>query len=231
MPTSNSRSSGLTLIVVICVTVAGCGDDTGVGGRPSHGLLGNASVSPECGAFNQTCLAQGLDAPLALGATTELSIESRIAGSSGPPITLRSANAAVLKVTGPAVQAVGAGLAGLLFVGPKGQVLDFIHVWVAAAKELRIQRYSRSGLLLGRVHHTVTLLQGDELLISVEPYAAGQPLLGQFELKRSVDGDAVRVVPDAISAWYRVVAVKPGQAKIELEALGLKQCWSIEVQP
>jgi hypothetical protein len=231
LPKTYSRSISLALIAVIGVTVAACGDEAGIGGRPSHGMLGNASVKPECGAFNQTCLAQGLDAPLALNATTELSIASRLAGSSGPPLSLQSANAAVLQVAGPSVQAVGVGLAGLLFVGPKGQVLDFIHVWVAAAQELRIQRYSRSGLLLGRVHDTVTLLKGDELLISVEPYAAGQPLLGQFELKRSVDGDAVRVVPDAISAWYRIVALKAGQAKIELEALGLKQCWSIEVLP
>lgn len=226
-----TRAAVIGVTVAAAAALAACGDDAGIGGRPSHGLLGNASAAPECGAFNQTCLAQGLDAPLALGGTTALTIESRVAGSSGPPITLRSANAAVLLATGAQVQAVGPGLAGLLFMGPKGQVLDFIHVWVATPKELRIQRYTPSGLLLGQVNDAVTLLQGDELLIAVEPYADGQPLLGQFELKRSICGDAVKILPDAVTAWYRVVALKPGKATIELSALGLKESWAIEVLP
>jgi hypothetical protein len=229
--TTLRKSTSLAAVIGVTFAIAACGDEAGVGGRPSHGMLGNASVSPECGAFNQTCLAQGLDAPLALGGTTALSIASKMAGSSGPPITLRSANQAVLKATGAEVQAVGKGLAGLLFIGPKGQVLDFIHVWVAAAEELRILRYSRSGLLLGQVHDKVTLLQGDELLIAVEPYAGSQPLLGHFVLKRNISGDAVKVVPDAVSAWYRIVALKPGTSTVELSALGLKVSWSIEVLP
>jgi hypothetical protein len=222
----------LATVTLAAALTGGCGDGgSGVGGRPTSGALGNASVRPECGAFNQTCLARGLDAPLVLGSLTELTLESQVAGSSGPPLQLHGSNPAVLKIVGSKVKAVGVGIAGLLFKGPKDQVIDFIHVWVARPMELRILRYTSSGLQLGQVQDAVTLLVGDELLISVEPYAGGQALVGTFELHRLVTGDAVSVVPDPVGGWYRVVARQAGKAKIELKALGLTRSWSIEVKP
>lgn len=119
----------------------------------------------------------------------------------------------------------------MLFVGPDKRVVDFLHVWVSEPDELRIQRYSSLGVLLGQVQPTATLLSGDELLVSVEPYAGGQALLGNFVLERSLTGDAIAIVPDPVGGWYRVVARKPGKATLTFGALKQTARWEIEVLP
>ena len=68
---------------------------------------------PECGALNQTCLTQGLDAPLALGAHIELRFEYQIAGSTGPPTTLESVDPNVLTVTDQVTEGSGVGASAL----------------------------------------------------------------------------------------------------------------------
>lgn len=224
----------LVTAVATLVALAGCGDsaESGLGGRPSSGALGQVSVAPECGALNQGCLVQGLNAPLALGSRTELVIEYQIAGSSGPPTTLETADATVLATaSATAVDAVGTGASAVLFVGPDETVLDFIHLWVAQPEELRILRYSPAGDLLGQVQDEISLLVGDEILVSVEPYAAAQPLLGNFELERTIDGESVSLVPDSVGGWYRVVARAPGDSTVTFSALGIEKTWQIEVLP
>ena len=92
-------------------------------------------------------------------------------------------------------------------------------------------RYTPSGTPLGRVQSSIKLLVRDELLVSVEPFAAGQPLLGNFELTRTLQGASVAIVPDSVSGWYRVVARAPGTTQLRLGALGLSVDWTIEVEP
>jgi hypothetical protein len=214
--------------------LAACGDDAaagGVGGRPSSGNLGQVSVAPECGALSQACIGQGLNAPVALGGRVVISVEHQISGSSGPPTVLETVNANVLVPDETSLSAVGEGMSGVLFVGPNEEVIDFIHVWVQAADELAIFRYSEAGTLLGQVQPQAQLLAGDELLVAIEPRAGGQPLLGNFELSTSVDGTSVAVVPDPVAGWYRVIAKAAGSSKLEFSGLGTSVVWSIEVLP
>jgi hypothetical protein len=232
---AQAACGALTLLTLFAlVSLVGCGDMAGMGGRPSSGSLGNTNVRPECGAFSQACLAQGLDAPLALGGITELSVDFTVNGSSGPPLALITSDTTILRQASGksgSVEAVGVGAAAVLFVGPDKRVVDFLHLWVSEPDELRIQRYSSLGALLGQVQPAATLLVGDELLVSVEPYAGGQALLGNFTLERTLSGDAVAIVPDSIGGWYRVVARKPGKATLEFGALNKTARWEIEVLP
>jgi hypothetical protein len=92
-------------------------------------------------------------------------------------------------------------------------------------------RYSSAGTLLGRVQSSVKLLVHDELLISIEPFAKGQPLIGSFKMESNVAGNSVAIVPDSVSGWHRVVARSPGSSQIKITALGLSTDWTIEVQP
>jgi len=233
---------------LVALSAAGCADNSaetsGVGGTPGGGYLGGASATaPECGALGQVCLRQRLNAPLVAGGGMELGVEFRVLGSSGPPLQLESTDEQVLKVTGAAtVQAFAPGLAGLLFVGPDDAVMDFLHVWVERAEELRIQRYSPTGTLLGQVQPEVTLLVGDEVLVAVEPYSRAQPLLGVYEMERSVEpvgeeaGDeepeqVLAIVPDPVGGLYRVVARAPGQVTVRFAALELEAVWQVEVLP
>lgn len=219
---------------LVLLGALGCGgSEEGLGGRPNSGVIGGSGASrPECGALAQGCMGQGLDAPIALGGTLEIQIDYKLAGSSGPPTTLETANPAILKSEGKGrVTAVGEGMSALMFVGPNDAVIDFLHVWVAKADELRIVRYSSSGALLGRVLDNVKLLVGDELMVSVETFGQGQALLGNYVLEYNVTGSNVAIVPDPVGGWYRIVARTAGPATVTFEALGLKKVWTMEVLP
>ncbi len=210
------------------VVALGCG---GAGGRPDASSMAVMPARPQCGALSLACVGQKLDAPIALGSTLELDVRYQIAGSSGPPTTLETADPSVLVLDGSHLRAVGAGLSAVLFLGPDKTVIDFLHLWVEPATELRILRYSSAGTLLGRVQSSVKLLVHDELLVSVEPFAKGQPLIGNFKLETTVAGNSVAIVPDSVSGFHRVVARSPGPSQVKLAALGLSTEWTIEVQP
>jgi hypothetical protein len=144
---------------------------------------------------------------------------------------LESALPGVLEVDGSLVHAKEAGMSGLLFLGTDARLLDFLHVWVAQADELRILAYSRQGDLLGPVEDTVTLLVGDEVLVSVEPFLNAQSLLGNFPLTRTVSGTAVVMIPDAVGGLYRVIAREAGSAAVAVSGVGVEASWQIEVLP
>jgi hypothetical protein len=206
-----------------------CGGD-GTGGRP--GDFGNVQVTPECGALSQACIGQGLDAPIAKGSTVDLAVAYKVPGSSGPPTTLATANPDVVASNGATqLRAVGEGMSAVMFVGPDEHVIDIMHVWVQQPTELRINRYDDSGDLLGRVQAMSQLLAGDEILVAVEPFANGQPLLGNFDLQYGTTASPVAIVPDPVGGWYRVVARQAGAATITFHALDLDATWKLEVLP
>ena len=210
---------------------AACGGDGGLGGRP--GEFGRVEAAPECGALSQACVGQGLNAPIAKGSTLDIAVEYKVAGSSGPPTLLASANQAVLTTpTATQVSAIAEGMSAVMFVGPAGEVIDLIHVFVQKPSDLRINRYDEAGDLLGRVQSSSQLIVGDEILVAVEPFADGQPLLGNFELSYgSTAAPVVTIVPDPVGGWYRIIARTAGMAKVSFAALGLDVSWQIEVLP
>lgn len=208
----------------------GCG--AGMGGRPDHGVSVGNGGKPQCGMLGAACVAQKLDAPIAVGGVLDLDLRYQIAGSSGPPSVIESADPTVLRVEGGSrVRAIGPGASAVLFLGPDRGVLDFLHLWTQTATELRVVRYTPQGTALGRVTPSFKLLAKDEILVSVEPYANGQPLAGNFELQRKLQGTSVGVVPDSVGGWYRIVARAVGTTEIAFSALGLSTTLSVEVEP
>jgi len=220
------------LAISSIMVMAACGDTGGgLGGRP--GEFGRVEAAPECGALSQACVGQGLNAPIAKGSTLDIAVEYKVAGSSGPPTLLASANQAVLTTpTSTQISAIAEGMSAVMFVGPAGEVIDLIHVFVQQSSELRINRYDEAGDLLGRVQPASQLIVGDEILVAVEPFADGQPLLGNFDLVfASTAAPVVTIVPDPVGGWYRVIARSPGMANVSFAALGLDVSWQIEVLP
>lgn len=226
--TTSPGSLHLLLFLGGASLVAGCGG-SGVGGAPGGSYATNSR--PQCGALGVACVGQKLDAPIALGGSLELDVRYQIAGTSGPPTVLAAADPAVLRVDGAKVTGISAGASAVMFLGPDSRALDFLHLWVQPATELRIIRYHQGGTPLGRVQGKVHLLVRDELLVSVEPFANGQPLAGNFELTRTLQGTSVAILPDAVSGWWRVVARAPGVTQVRFGALGLVQDWTVEVEP
>jgi hypothetical protein len=222
----------IRLSLAACVLAAACSDSArGFGGTP--GDFGRVETTPECGALSQACIGQGLNAPIARGSTLDLFAEYKVPGSSGPPTKIATANPRVLEATGDTqVTAVGEGMSAILFVGPVGEVIDLVHVFVQTPSELRINRYDAAGDLLGRVQPSSQLLAGDEILIAIEPFANGQPLIGNFTTSFGTTEPAVaQIVPDPVGGWYRVVARGAGRATISFAALGRDTSWQIEVLP
>ena len=121
----------------------------------------------------------------------------------------------MITTDGTSVVGVAPGLSAVLFVGEADIVLDFLHIWVAQADSFGDS----------------TLLVGDEILISIDPYAANQPLLGNFALTYDTSTDAVAIVPDPVPGWYRVLARHAGTATLTFSGLDLSKTWSIEVLP
>ena len=225
----NSALSYSVLIIISLAMLPACGGDD-MGGSPNS-RYGYDNNNPECGAMGQICLSQPINSPLALGSHTELLFDFRMAGTSGVSIDLEQTNPLVLNIDGMAVEAVGTGMSGLLFVGSDDTVIDYIHLWVTEAEELRIISWSNSGDLLGYVRSSIVLLVGDELLISVEPFENAQPLLGNFEMNRVIEGESIAIVPDPVGGWYRVVARSEGQSTVRFNALQLETVLEIEVIP
>ncbi len=219
------------LAISSLVIVAACGGGDGLGGRP--GEFGQVEAAPECGALSQACIGQGLNAPIAKGSTLDVAVEYKVAGSSGPPTLLASANQAVITTPGPTqISAIAEGMSAVMFVGPAGEVIDLIHVFVVKPSDLRINRYDEAGDLLGRVQPASQLIVGDEILVAVEPFSDGQPLLGNFDLAYTTTvAPVVTIVPDPVGGWYRVIARSAGTAKVSFAALGLDVSWQIEVLP
>lgn len=176
-----------------------------------------------------------MDAPLAVGAAMGLGIDYNIAGNSGPSMTLLPANTAVLGAEGAVIFGEAAGSSALMILGPDEEVIDFIHVWVATASELRLVRHNDDGAAIGTVANEGTLLVGDEILLSVESFSSTQALMGLFETTFEIDvveGDApIAIVEDIVFGWYRLVARGEGRARIRASALDQTRELELEVLP
>ncbi len=214
-----------------------CGDagDLGIGPPPSGGSLGRTSVTPECGALNQACLVGGLDAPLARGASLGLGVDYRLAGNSGPPTTLEGVNPAVIDVTDAVVTGRAQGMSGILILDPNRQVVDFIHLWVADATELRVIRHNDDGLPVGAVRSSGTVLAGDEIILSLEAFNGTQGLLGLFETVWQIEvlegEEPIAIVEDIVFGWFRLIARGPGKVRLTADALGQQKTIELEVLP
>ncbi len=224
------------------LALAACGDSAGSGiGPPSPGGFGQASLTPDCGAFNQACLATGLDTPLAVGTQLGLGISLEIPGNSALPTTLRSSNPQVLGISLGVATSLREGVSAILVSGPNEEVLDFIHVWSVPANTLRIVSYTENGVPLGPARDMGSLLPGDELLVAVEALADSQPLIGQFQSEWTIevlddpgiaeDGPIVSILDDVVFGLYRLVARRPGTVRLRSTALNTSTELELEVLP
>lgn len=233
----------MTRLVFVVLAVFGgataiaCGG--GSVGPPSPGNFGTAELSPECGALARACLSRGLDSPIAVGSQLGVGVTFDINGTSGVPASLQTSDPAVLTTAEGVVSAETPGVAVLLIRGPDQRVLDFIHLWTAAAEELRLVRYTDDAEPFGVLGAGGALLAGDELLVNTEAFAGNQPLIGLFptewtveELVPSATGEpVVAVIDDLVFGLSRVVARTPGRARLTASALGLETAIELEVLP
>lgn len=110
-------------------------------------------------------------------------------------------------------------------------MLDFIHLWVSAPERLVLLRRGSEGAPIGRLLPKLVLVVGDDLIISVEPFAADQQLVGDFDVQWSSGEHVLTVFPAGVEDWYRLRALSPGKVNLTAEALGLSTKLEVEVLP
>ena len=111
-----------------------------------------------------------------------------------------------------------------------GRVIDFFHVFVAAADRVEIQRLAGVGSGVD-LDHGLELLVGDELVLGARAYRGPQRLAGSALMGWSSDTDAVTVLLDGDHDRRRIVARNPGKALVEVETMGLISTLEITVYP
>jgi len=228
----------MRVLWMVLLLLVGCNegaDSLGIGPPPAGGQLGQSNVYPECGALHQACLVNGLDSPLARGASLGLGIEFRDLGNAGPPTTLDPVDPTVLDVSGAVITGRSPGVSGIFIREPNEHIVDFIHIWVADATQLRIIRHNSQGLAIGAVRSEATIVVEDEILLSMEAFSGTQPLLGVFETTWSIEvlegDDPITIVEDIVFGWFRLLARSPGKVRLTADALGQQKVIELEVLP
>jgi hypothetical protein len=213
------------LAVFTVLAWAGCGSG-------SEGALGQADVSSDCPSADLTCIAQGLDGPLAVFAAVRVNVILAFQGAATPKTRLISSHPEILTVEGSSVRGAAEGNATLLIMlADEDVVLDFLHVWVAAPDQLTLGLFSKEGRDLGEALGSAELLPGEDLVLAARFYARGQKLLGDAEATFSTDSDVVTLLREPTSGRTRVVARTPGHATITVQANGLVTGLELEVKP
>jgi hypothetical protein len=202
------------------------------GGEGSQGALGQAHLSADCPSQDLTCVAQGLDGPLAVGAAARINVRLVFQGAATPPTRLVSSHADILAVDGESVRGVADGRVTLLvMLANEDAVVDFMHVWVTAADRLALSVFTADGRELGEVVTGTELLTGEDVVLAASLYARGQKLRGDTQAVFATDSDVVTLLREPTSGRTRVVARRPGSATVSVTASGLATTLSVEVKP
>jgi hypothetical protein len=215
----------LGVFAAALLTASSCGEGT-------PGALGQAHLSADCPAEDLSCVAQGLDGPLAVGATARINVVLAFQGAATPPTRLVSSHPEILAVDGENVRGAASGnVTLLLMLNDEDTVVDFMHVWVTEADRLALSVFTPDGRELGEVVTGAELLTGEDLVLAASLYGRGQKLLGNTGATFAADSDVVTLLREPTSGRTRVVARKPGQATITVTAGGLATSLLVEVKP
>lgn len=197
----------------------------------SQGGLGQSQTNAQCSPSDFVCVAGGLDKPLAAGTTLPVDVTLDLQGSATPPISLLSGDESVITVDGAVLRGEGPGLAALLITIPGNLVVDFFHVWVEQPTAIELHRRTADGADAGSIPGKLELLVGDEVLLSVEPFAGAQRLLGEPDAQWSVDSASAQILETGSKGRRRIIAMAPGAVSVHAEAFGASADLELEVLP
>lgn len=209
------------LVLLLAAHLGGCATDGG---------LAQASLRPECAADDSLCLAEGLNAPIAVGSQLPLDVELTFSGSSAPPFALRSANTNIFEVSDSVLDARSEGVAALLVNSDDGKLaFDFVHLWFKEPTAVRLQRVDASRR--SDLRDSVELVVGQSITLAALLAQGSQPLLGDFETTWTAEGAALSVLRTGVRTQRAVVARAVGDTNLQVSALGLNASLTIRVLP
>jgi len=195
------------------------------------GALGQIRTGDDCAPGDHDCTVTGLQAPLAVGASMRPSVGAELRGSGSPSLTIWSAAPDVITVLDGRITAHREGVSALVVAMRDGTAVDFVHVWTRTPDRIELHGVSPNGDDLGELRDTVELVRGESLHILPRPYADAQHLLGDAAARWEVEPPLVDVLRDGSKGRRRLVARKPGRARLTVMSLELAQTLDLVVHP
>ena len=210
------------------LALVACGmDSTG-----TSGAMGQSSATPDCAPNDSSCLEDGLDAPVAIGARLPIDVRVTAKGVSSPKMTLEAARSDVLSVEGGALVGKAPGWSSVLFVNDDGLVMDFLTLNVTPAERIEAYRLTESGgVEASPLPSKIQLAQGDDFEITVKAFTGATRLLGDLETAFALDQDIVTVLDTGRPATRRFRVKATGTATLTIEAGGFTKTIDLEVLP
>ncbi len=184
------------------------------------------TLSGQCAADDVACSRRHPQAPLAVGTRFHPDVSTEIAGSTTPNLRLESADPSVLAVEDGALVAKAPGTSAVMISTEDGQVVDFVHVWVAPVTSISLAR--RDG---DRVSGELGLAVGEDVTLVPTLWSGAQRLGGDAEARWTTTADNVVLLRDGSAARRRIRARAPGKATITVALGDTRTSFDVEVLP
>lgn len=217
----------LFISVAALGVVAGCGSDSG-----TTGALGQSSTTADCAPNDTACQNDGLDAPLAEGATLPINVRITAKGVAAPKLTLESARTDVVAVDSGQLVGKGAGFSSVLMLGEGGVVMDFVTLTVERPDRVELYRLDASGgAEPSPLPQKIQLAPGDDFEVSVKAFSGATRLLGELDGGWSLEGNAAMMLDSGRKGSRRVRAKAPGSARLVIKTSSFEKSLDLEVLP
>jgi hypothetical protein len=198
----------------------------------SDGLVGQTTLSQPCPAGDASCEAEGVSAPIAVGATFALEVKPVLAGGTAVPLSLRTVDEDVATVTDDGkLRATGPGITAVLILAEDGGVVDLTHVAASKANRLSFHRGGGAELDERELPDAIQLFPNEVLTLSLKVWHDGQPLLGDVGDVWSVDNPFFHIVNQGFPLERRIQAPLLGSTTLTVDVLGVQKTLTLEVAP
>lgn len=225
--TSRSRPHVPALLVPLTL-LAACASE----GNGTSGALGTSSTRAECAPEDTACQADGLDAPLAVGAKLPLDTRITAGGVAAPQMTLESARTDVISIEGVTLSGKAPGFSSVMMLNADGLVLDFVTMTVAKPDRLELYRLTENGSVeASSMPAKIQLAPGDDFELVVKPWSGATRLLGNVDATWTLSADVATVLDSGRPASRRLRIKQAGTATLTVEGSGFKKTLDIEVLP
>jgi hypothetical protein len=202
---------------LLAIPLAGCA---------MGGAMHQATITGQCATDDVACSRRHPQMPLAVGTHFHPDVSTEIAGGTTPNLRLDSADPSVLALEDGVLVAKAPGASAVLISTDDGQVVDFVHVWVAPVTKISVAR--RDG---DRIDGAVDLAVGEDLTLVPTLWSGAQRLGGDAEAVWSSSAESVTLLRDGSSDRRRIRAKTPGKSTITVALGDAKTSFDIEVLP
>lgn len=225
-----NRSLLLLPPLALGALLAACASDSG----GTTGALDQSQSRADCAPNDTACQADGLDAPVAVGARVPLDVKVTARGVAAPKIALEAARDDILGVERGELVGKAPGWSSVMMMTEDGLVLDFVTMAVEMPERLELYRLAEGGgVEPSPLPERIQLAPGDDVELTIKPWSGATRLLGELDATWTVSGDpGVATILDGGRRGSRRLRVKaPGAITLSAESLSLTKSITIEVLP